>query len=242
MWLLVQARRISHHCQSKDSWRRSLELPGPLGTQAVQGRGGIPGLLQKGECTRMGCRPFTCTELARPQSCHAYHNVLVIYFHVHTPITAIFGFFGCFSQNTWCLVQYHVWTAAWLQSSAFLVKALCMLCWFALVLELCPFGPPLLPLLPYAFPLHSCWLRIGFLGLPHMSPIVSLSSQRGFPLAWYWLAYRLSTGFVLTSVSGGLCRCLRMCLSSPAMLGKPQMSSTSSTKGTCPSTMKMKSS
>ena len=82
----MQARCISHHGQSKDSWRCSLEFPGPLGTQTVPGRGSIPGLLQKGGCTAVSESRFACTELACARPCHAYHHVLN-WLNVHAPMT-----------------------------------------------------------------------------------------------------------------------------------------------------------
>ena len=87
----MQARCISHHSQSKDSWRRSLELFGPLGTQTVPGGEGIPGLLQKGEHTTMSCSLLTCTELTCPLSCHEHFDPKRLCVHAHDILLAGFS-------------------------------------------------------------------------------------------------------------------------------------------------------
>ena len=96
-----------------------------------------------------------------------------------TPVTfttSITGFGATHRLLDGCLL-YHVLTGAWPQSSAFHMEALLYVCCFALLPDPFPSGPPSLLLLPCALPLRSCWLRIGLLWLPCMSPIVSLLSS-----------------------------------------------------------------
>ena len=169
--LLMQPRCVGHHSQPKDSWRGSLELPGPLGTPTVPGRGGVSGVLQKGGHTKNKMNHKWVIMYLLPQWLHKGCMCMLSLRHNDSNNCAA----GPMNADAPPVLLERICTAfifcpGWSMVAMLLILIACPVvsCWFAC--RSFPTGSPLL----------SHWFPVAFQYFPTCFPMISCGFPPGF--------------------------------------------------------------